>query len=144
MGAQAAAGQRLQSFVSESAWGAAAVSQRRLELRQAHPATTTHERGVLVSEDTGDRKRGTPTAHVGRQYRGSVGKIDKGIVVGSARWAAEERSYPLPAAPYTPARRLPRGKADPALRTKPQSARQLVEAAGEAGVLCRALVADSA
>jgi DDE superfamily endonuclease len=36
-----------------------------------------HERGVLVLDDTGDRKDGTATAPMARQYLGSVGKIDK-------------------------------------------------------------------
>jgi hypothetical protein len=142
VGAQAAAVQRLQSFVSESSWDVAAVNQRRLELLQADPATTTHAGGVLVIDDTGDRKSGKQTAHVGRQYLGSVGKSDNGLVV-STLWADEERYYPLPAEPYTPARRLTRGKADSAFRTKPQIARQLIEAALDAGVLFRAIVADS-
>jgi len=76
VGAQDAAVQRLQHFVSESTWEAAAVNQRRLELLQADPLTTTHGGGVLIIDDTGDRKSGTQTAHVGRQYLGSVGKID--------------------------------------------------------------------
>jgi SRSO17 transposase len=32
---------------------------------------------VLVLDDTGDRKDGTATAPVARQYLGSVGEIDK-------------------------------------------------------------------
>jgi hypothetical protein len=31
------------------------------------PATAPHGRGVLVLDDTGDRKDGTATAHVARQ-----------------------------------------------------------------------------
>ena len=125
VGAQAAAVQRLQSFVSESTWEATAVNQRRLELLQADARTTTHEEGVLVIDDTGDRKSGKQTAHVGRQYLGSIGKIDNGLVVVSTLWADEERYYPLHAEPYTPARRLPKGKADVAFRTKPRIALQL-------------------
>jgi len=93
-------------------------------------------------DDTGDRKSGTHTAHVGRQYLGSGGKIDKGIVVVSTLWADEPRDYPLHAEPYTPARRLPQGKADPAFWTKPQSALPLSSAALDAGILFRAIVAD--
>jgi DDE superfamily endonuclease len=142
-GAQAAAVQRLQHFVSESTWEASAVNQRRLEMLQADPLTTTHAGGVLIIDDTGDRKSGRQTAHVGRQYLGSVGKIDNGIVVVSTLWADEARYYPLHAEPYTPARRLPKGKTDPAFRTKPRIALQLIEAALDAGVLFRAIVADS-
>jgi len=144
VGAQAAAVQRLQSFVTESSWeAAAAINQRRLEVLQADPRTTTHAEGVLILDDTGDRKSGAHTAHVGRQYLGSIGKIDNGIVVVSTLWADEQRYYPLHAEPYTPARRLPKGKADPAFRTKPQIALQLIGAALDAGILFRAIVADS-
>ena len=127
--AQAAAVQRLQSFVTESSWSATTMNERRLELLQADARTTMHERGVLILDDAGDRKSGTHTAPVGRQYLGSVGKIDNGIVVVSTVWADEPRYYQLHAAPYTPARRLPKARADPAFRTKPQIALQLIGAA---------------
>jgi DDE superfamily endonuclease len=43
---------------------------------------------------------------------------------------------------YTPASRLPGGERDPGFRTKPQLAVELVQAAREAGVEFRAVVAD--
>jgi SRSO17 transposase len=76
VGAQHAAVQGLQWFVSESTWDAEQVNHRRLALLLADPATAPHERGALVIDDTGDRKAGTKTAHVARQYLGSVGKTD--------------------------------------------------------------------
>ena len=79
VGAQAAVVQRLQIFLSESPWSATAVNERRLELLPADARTTTHEGGVLILDDTGDRESGTHIAHVGRQYLGSIGKIDNGI-----------------------------------------------------------------
>ena len=39
-----------------------------------------HEQGVLVIDETGDRKDGKKTDHVGYQYLGSVGRIANGIV----------------------------------------------------------------
>lgn len=106
VGAQAAAVQRLQSFVTESRWEVTALNQRRLEVLQADPRTTTHAGGVLILDGTGDRKSGTHTAHIERHYLGSVGKIENGIVVVSTLWADEEQYYPLHAEPYTPARAL--------------------------------------
>ena len=44
------------------------------------PGHRPHDRGVLVVDDTGDRKDGTATAQVARQDLGSVGKLDNGIV----------------------------------------------------------------
>jgi hypothetical protein len=142
VGAQAPAVQRLQFFLSESPWEAEALNARRLELAFAAPATTPHEGGVLVIDDTGDRKDGGRTAHVARQYLGSLGKVDNGIVAVSSLWADERVYYPLHARPYTPAGRLPRGKRDPAFRTKPQLAVELVDLALEAGAPFRAVVAD--
>jgi len=144
VGAQAPAVQRLQFFLSESTWDAEAVNARRLELLLEDPATKPHAQGVLVLDDSGDRKKGTHTDHVARQYLGSVGKADNGIVAVSSLWADERVYYPLHVRPYTPARRLPKGRQDPAFRTKPQMAVDLVQAAVAAGVPFRAVVADSA
>ena len=108
----------------------------------ADPATAPHADGVLVIDDSGDRKAGTKTAHVARQYLGSIGKVDGGIVAVTSLWADERVYYPLHVRPYTPAARLPKGKADPDFRTKPQLAVELVDAARDAGFSFRAVVAD--
>jgi SRSO17 transposase len=142
LGAQAAPAQRLQWFLSEAAWDAEALTARRLELLLADPATRPHEGGVLVIDETGDRKDGTKTAHVAHQYLGSVGRIANGIVSVTSLWADEDVYYPLHVVPYTPARRLPNGKDDPAFRTKPQLAVELIDAAVAAGFSFRAVVAD--
>jgi SRSO17 transposase len=142
VGAQQGAVQGLQFFLSESPWDHEAVNQRRVELLVADPATRPHERGVLVLDDTGDRKDGRHTAHVARQYLGSVGKTDNGIVAVTSLWADERVSWPVHFVPYTPACRLPKGRRDPGFRTKPQQAAELVAAARTAQVPFRAVVAD--
>jgi hypothetical protein len=141
-GAQHREVQRLQWFLSESTWDHEQVNQRRIELLRADPATAPHARGVLVIDDTGDRKDGTRTAHVARQYLGSVGKTDNGIVAVTSLWADPRCYWPLHAVPYTPASRLPKGKSDPGFRTKPKLAADLVAAAQQAKVPFRAVVAD--
>jgi DDE superfamily endonuclease len=142
VGAQDPGAQRLQFFLSESPWNLTSVNERRLELLFTDPATAPHPEGVLVLDETGDRKEGTKTAHVARQYLGSIGKTDNGIVAVSSLWADPSVYYPLHVAPYTPASRLPHGKVDPAFRTKPQIAVELVDAALAANVPFRAIVAD--
>ncbi len=142
--AQAGGVQRLQFFLSESVWDPEPINSRRLELLLSDPATAPHTHGVLVIDDSGDRKAGTHTAHVGRQWLGSVGKVDNGIVAVSSLWADERVYYPLHVQPYTPAPRLPLGKKDGSFRTKPQLALELVKAARIAGVPFRAVVADCA
>jgi SRSO17 transposase len=79
--------QSLQWFLSESTWDAAALNGRRVELLRRDPATAPDASGVLVIDETGDRKWGTKTAHIGRQYLGSIGKVDSGVVTVSSLWA---------------------------------------------------------
>src|SRR3954464_9375923 len=105
-GAQAAPVQRLQWFLSESSWDVAAVNAQRLAVLFGTPATRPHAQGVLVLDDTGDRKAGTKTAPVARQYLGSVGKIDVGIVAVTTVWADERVYYPLHLQPSATASRL--------------------------------------
>jgi hypothetical protein len=143
-GAQHREVQRLQWFLSESAWDDQVVNDRRVQLLCQDPATAPHDAGALVIDDTGDRKDGTATAHVARQYLGSVGKIDNGIVAVTSLWADERVYWPVHVVPYTPASRLPGKERDPAFRTKPQLAVALVEAAQQAGIGFRAVVADCA
>ena len=140
--AQAAQVQRLQFFLSEAAWDAEAINARRLALLVAEAATAPSATGVLAIDDTGDRKDGSATDHVARQYLGSVGKVDNGIVAVTTLWADEAHYYPLHVMPYTPEKRLPEGKRDPAFRTKPQIALELVERAQAAGIPFCAIVAD--
>jgi len=141
--AQAAAVQQVQWFLSESRWDAEAINTRRLTLLCANPTTAPTADGVLIIDDSGDRKSGSKTAHVARQYLGSVGKIDNGIVAVTSVWADAARYYPLHVQPYTPASRLAKGTSDPSFKTKPQIAAALVEKARAAGIPCQAIVADS-
>ena len=144
VGAQSAAVQRLQFFLSEAAWDAEAVTELRIAQLVAEPFTAPHAAGVLVLDDTGDRKDGAATMHVGRQYLGSVGKIDHGVVAVTSLWADARVYSPLDVEPYTPAGWFAAGKRDPGFRTKPQIARVLVERARARGLPFRAVVADSA
>ena len=143
-GAQHAAVQRLQFFLSESRWDPGRVNARRLELLLADPATAPHAGGVLVIDDSGDRKDGVKTAHVGRQYLGRYGKTDNGVVTVTTVWADERVYYPVHAVPYTPARHFPEGKNDPAFKTRLAIGADLAVRARDAGFCFRAVVADSA
>lgn len=140
--AQTAPVQQLQFFLSESGWDADAVTARTLQLLGADPLTASDPDGVLVVDDTGDRKDGCATEHVARQYLGSVGKIDNGIVAVTTLWANEQRYDPLHVVPYTPESRLPEGKKDPAFHSKPQLALALIERALAAGIAFKAIVTD--
>jgi SRSO17 transposase len=143
VGAQDARVQALQWFLSESTWDAAAVDARRVELLRADPTTAPDSAGALVIDETGDRKWGTKTAHVGRQYLGSIGKVDSGVVTVGALWTDERIYYPLAVEPFTPKQHFALGERDPAYRTKPQIAVELVRQAVRDEIPFRAVVADS-
>jgi SRSO17 transposase len=142
VGAQGKEAQSLQWFLSESRWDYKEINRRRVELLLEDPATAPNDRGALVIDETGDRKEGKKTAHVGRQYLSSIGKIDNGVVSVGSLWADERVYYPLEVEPYTPGHHFEGGKEDPLFGTKPQIALELVEAAVEGGILFRAVVAD--
>jgi len=124
----APAAQRLQWFLSESTWDASAVTARRLALLRADPSTAPHAGGVLLIDETGDRKDGD--------------KTEQGVVSVSSVWADAGLYYPLAVEPYTPAPWFAQGKADPAFRTKPQIALELVDQAMAQDWPVRAVVAD--
>lgn len=135
--------QRLQWFLSESPWDHEKVNDRRIELLVADARTAPHADGVLIIDDSGDRKSGHATEYVARQYLGSRGKVEEGIVAVTTCWADTKVYWPVHTVPYQPASRLPAGRTDPAFRTKPQIAAGLVKRAQAAGIAFRAVVADA-
>ncbi len=143
VGAEPPRAQALQWFLSESDWQERTVQQQRLHLLMEDPSTAPNNQGVLVIDETGDRKDGHQTAHVGRQYLANLGKIDNGVVSVSSLWADERVYYPVDFEPYTPAHHFQKGKDDPNFRTKLKLAVELVQRAVQARIPFRAVVADS-
>jgi hypothetical protein len=142
VGAQRKEAQGLQWFLSESSWSPEEVNRRRMEILLEEPRTSPTSGGALVVDETGDRKDGKATAHVGKQYLGGIGKIDDGVVSVSSLWVDERIYYPLEVEPYTPAHHFEGGKANPEFRTKPQIALELVDRAVAMDIPFRAVVGD--
>jgi hypothetical protein len=112
-------------------------------LLRADPGTAPHAGGVLIIDETGDRKAGTKTAHVGRQYLGNRGKTEQGVVSVGGIWADDSLYSPVAVEPYTPAPWFAQGKAGAGFRTKPPIALEQVEPARVHVWPFRAVVADS-
>jgi SRSO17 transposase len=69
--------QSLHHFMANSDWSAKELKARRLnKIKKMLSGRAI----TLIIDETGDRKKGTKTDYVARQYLGSVGKIDNGIV----------------------------------------------------------------
>src|SRR6266487_3555650 len=143
VGAQLPRAQKLQWFLCESNWEERQIQAERLKLLREDPATAPNAQGVLVIDETGDRKDGHKTAHVARQYLGNRGKIENGVVSVTSLWADEQVYYPVEIEPYTPESYFAEGKNDPAFRTKLAIALQLFQQAREQAWPFRAVVADS-
>ena len=143
VGAQRKEAQSLQWFLTESTWDPEEINRRRVELILEDSQTAPQKSGALVIDETGDRKDGKATAHVGKQYLGGIGKVDNGVVSVSSLYADERLYYPLAVEPYTPEHHFEGGKKDPEFRTKPQIAWELVEQALKMELPFRAVVADS-
>ena len=134
--------QQLHHFLHDAPWDADALNQRRLALWRAHPTLHPHGRGVLIVDETGDRKRGHGIPFAAQQYIGKVGFTANGVVSVTSHWTDGTRHIPLGVKPYWPASRLPEGKQDAQFRTKPALAWELVEEAWRSGIPFRAVVAD--
>ena len=133
--------QRLQFFLSESVWEPEAVTGRRWRPPRADPVTAPHGGGVLIIDDSGDRKDGTARLRTWAwQYLGRYGKTDSGVVTVTTVWADERVYYPVHAVPYTPAKYFAKGKNDPEFRTKLAIGADLAVRAQEAGFCFRAVV----
>lgn len=143
VGAQLPRVQTLQGFLSESDWDERQVQAERIKLLREDPTTAPTAQGVLVIDETGDRKDGHKTAHVARQYLGNRGKIDNGVVSVTSLWADEHVYYPVEIEPYTPESYFAKGKNDPGFRTKLTIALHLVQQALQEEWPFRAMVADS-
>ena len=143
VGAQLPRAQALQWFLSEADWDERKIQESRLRLLREDPTTAPTSKGVLVIDETGDRKDGDKTAHVGRQYLGKLGKVDNGVVSVTSLWADEEVYYPVDFEPYTPAHHFEKGEDDPAFRTKLKIALELVDRAHTQAIPFRAVVADN-
>jgi hypothetical protein len=134
--------QRLHHFLHDAPWDSAALNWRRLALWRAHPTLRPHADGVLIIDETGDRKRGHGIVLAAQQYIGKFGRTATGVVAVTSQWADGTRHVPLGVRPYRPAPRLPSGKADPAFHTKPELAWELIQEARAVGIPFRVVVAD--
>jgi SRSO17 transposase len=141
-GSQHPSAQRLQWFLNESKWNPDDLHAARLTVIRSLPCCEPNPNAVLVVDETGDRKYGTSTAHIGRQYLGSIGKVDSGIISVHLLYATPSAYLPLLLKPYTPAQHFAKGKLDPAFKTKLALALELIESVCEAWPF-RAVVTDA-
>ena len=113
--------QSLHHFLVNSPWSVSEVED--IRLKQILEVVSGKVVALLIDE-TGDRKKGKTTDYVARQYLGSVGKVDAGIVSVNAYGVCDGITFPLLCEVFKPKGRLKEGES---YRSKPAIALGLVE-----------------
>jgi SRSO17 transposase len=129
--------QSLHHFLARSPWSVIGLRERRLAKTQA---ALRGQNITLVIDETGDKKKGKRTEYVARQYLGSVGKIEQGIVSVNAYGIYEPITFPLLFKVFKPRGTL---KATDTYKTKIELASETVEELMEWGFNIDLVLADS-
>ena len=129
--------QSLHHFIANSPWSVEKLKERRLALTKK---ALKEEKIIVVVDETGDRKKGKKTDYVGRQYLGSVGKIDNGIVSVNTYGIYKNITFPLIFKVFKPKGRL---KENDTYKTKIELASSIVTELIEFGFKIELVLADS-
>jgi SRSO17 transposase len=129
--------QSLHHFIANSDWSVDKLRSRRLNKIKrvlAGKAIT------VVIDETGDRKKGKKTDYVARQYLGSVGKVDNGIVSVNAYGVYSDITFPLSVKVFKPKGTL---KQEDKYKTKIELASEIITELIESGFNIEMVLADS-
>lgn len=129
--------QSLHHFIANSPWSVEKLKEKRLALTlEALKA----EKITVVIDETGDRKKGKKTDYVARQYLGSLGKVDNGIVSVNAYGIYENITFPLIFKVFKPKGTL---KQSDKYQTKIELASSIITELIEFGFKIELVLADS-
>ena len=84
--------QSLHHFIAKSPWSVTELRKTRLDKTLL---ALKGQKIIVIIDETGDRKKGNKTDYVARQYLGSIGKIDRGMVSVNAYGVYENITFPL-------------------------------------------------
>ena len=129
--------QSLHHFIANSPWAVGEFKSRRLS--RTIEALSGHKITVIIDE-TGDKKKGNKTDYVARQYLGSVGKIDRGIVSVNAYGLYQNITFPLLCKIFKPQGTLKEGDR---YRTKIEIASEMINELRAYGFQIDLVLADS-
>jgi SRSO17 transposase len=129
--------QSLHHFISTSPWSVTELKRRRLS--RTLEALKGNSITVVIDE-TGDRKKGKRTDYVARQYLGSIGKIDSGIVSVNAYGIYQNITFPLMFKVFKPKVRLKEGDR---YQTKIELASEIIRELIDFGFKIELVLADS-
>ena len=129
--------QSLHHFIANSDWSVDQLKKRRFNkvLRALKGNAIT-----VVIDETGDRKKGKKTDYVARQYLGSVGKVDNGIVSVNAYGVYGNITFPLSEKVFKPKGTL---KEEDKYKTKIELASEIITELIDEGFNIELVLADS-
>jgi SRSO17 transposase len=113
------------------------LRKKRLRLIKEHLGK---EAITVIIDETGDRKKGKKTDYVARQYLGSIGKTDQGIVSVNAYGLWKNLTFPLLFQVFKPKGTLKEGDK---YRTKITIATEMITELIELGLKIELVLADS-
>lgn len=129
--------QSLHHFIANSDWSVEKVRNKRLDkIKRALNGKAI----TVVIDETGDRKKGNKTDYVARQYLGSVGKIDRGIVSVNAYGVYDNITFPLLFKVFKPQKTL---TTEDRYKTKIELATEIITELIEFGFTIELVLADS-
>jgi len=129
--------QSLHHFIANSDWSTEQLRSRRLaKIKKALQGNAI----TVVIDETGDRKKGKKTDYVARQYLGSIGKIDNGVVSVNAYGVYCSITFPLIVKVFKPKGTL---KAKDKYQTKIELAAEIITELIEEGFNIKLVLADS-
>ncbi|MDB9517073.1 IS701 family transposase [Roseofilum reptotaenium CS-1145] len=128
--------QSLHHFIANSPWSVGEL--RNLRLRKTREALKDDKITVIIDE-IGDKKKGKKTDYVARQYLGSVGKIDRGIVAVNAYGVYKNITFPLLCKVFKPQGTLKEGDI---YRSKLEIASQMIDELRNYGLNIELVLAD--
>jgi SRSO17 transposase len=129
--------QGLLHFLTESPWK---LEQLRLARLSVILQVLAGREITLIIDETGDRKKGSTTDYVKRQYIGNLGKIENGIVAVTAYGLLEGMTFPLMFEVYKPKERLLEGDT---YLSKPKIAVEMIKYLQNFGFRFKLVLADS-
>lgn len=129
--------QSLHHFLANSPWSVEELKSLRLTLTLE---ALKGEKITVIIDETGDRKKGKKTDYVAKQYLGSVGKIDNGIVSVNAYGVYKNITFPLIFKIFKPKGTL---KEEDKYQTKIELASSIITELVEVGLNIELVLADS-
>ena len=129
--------QSLHHFIAKSPWSVTELRKTRLDKTLL---ALKGQKIIVIIDETGDRKKGNKTDYVARQYLGSIGKIDRGMVSVNAYGVSENITFPLMFKVFKPKGTL---KENDQYKTKIELAAEIITELIEFGFKIELVLADS-